>query len=285
MVPKSGTLDVNYSCTFTIPSSYSGTNTATATWDEAAYFTPSGSASGSATFTLSQVGATNQTIQVTDSYAGILGTVTATNTAPYASGTFTYQRTESGVAGDCTQYDNTAKITETNQTASEEVTLCVGKDLTVEKTATPTFTRTWDWTITKDFDATYNLFAGQGVTHDYKVTVTPTYTDSAWKVVGTITISNPNDWEAIVADVSDATDLGGTCVVDAEEVSVPANDSVDVGYTCTWATQPSSYTGLNTGTVTWDKDIYFTPTGTASGTQGLRVQEPDRNQPHHHRGR
>ena len=92
---------------------------------------------------------------------------------------------------------------------------------------------------------TYNLFAGQSVTHDYKVTVTPTYTDSAWKVVGTITISNPNDWEAIVADVSDATDLGGTCVVDADgSATVPANDSVNVGYTCTWATQPSSYTGL-----------------------------------------
>ncbi len=104
-------------------------------------------------------------------------------------------------------------IDETDQSDPQKVTVCVGKDLTVSKTAVPTFTRTWTWTITKDFDGSYNLFAGDTVTHGYKVTVAPTSTDSAWKVVGTITVSNPNDWEAIVADVSDKVDNGGTCVV------------------------------------------------------------------------
>ena len=49
-VAKSGTLSVNYSCSYSgTPSSISGTNTATANWDKTAAFTPSGSASGTAT--------------------------------------------------------------------------------------------------------------------------------------------------------------------------------------------------------------------------------------------
>ena len=41
----------------------------------------------------------------------------------------------------------------------------------VTKDVTTYFNRDWDWTITKDFGATYNLFAGGDVTHGYKVTV------------------------------------------------------------------------------------------------------------------
>ena len=42
----------------------------------------------------------------------------------------------------------------------------------VTKDVTTYFNRDWDWKITKDYDATYNLFAGGDVTHGYKVTVT-----------------------------------------------------------------------------------------------------------------
>ena len=52
----------------------------------------------------------------------------------------------------------------------------------VTKTAQTYWNRDWDWTITKDFDATYNLFAGGSVMHDYKVNVDPTYTDNFWGV-------------------------------------------------------------------------------------------------------
>ena len=184
-----------------------------------------------------------------------------------------------GYAFGTPSFSPSATVTITDKDATVEVTTHnkMGQDLTVTKTAIPTFTRTWDWTITKDFDATYNLFAGQSVTHGYKVTVTPTSTDSAWKVVGTITINNPNSWEAVVANVSDATDLGGTCALDdptQATVTVPASGHVDVDYTCTWTSKPSSYTGINTGTVTWDKDAYFTPSGTASGTQGFEFTKP-----------
>lgn len=268
VIAKSGSLDVNYSCTYaSIPSSYSGKNTATATWDKAAYFTPSGSAAGSADFTLTQLGSTNKTIHVTDTYGGDLGTVTATDTAPFAVGTFTYDRTVSGVAGKCTQYDNTATITETKQSADKSVTLCVGKNLTVTKTAAGSFNRTYHWLIDKSVDDTLIEIAAGGIaTFNYTVKVTPNgYTDSGWTMGGTITVSNPNDWEDITADVTDAF-TGGVCTVTGgEDVVIPAGESVTLNYSCTFATQPA-YTGTNTATATWDKAAYFTPKGTASGT-------------------
>ena len=270
VVPKSGSLDVNYTCSFaSAPSSYSGINTATAIWDKAAAFTPTGTASGSKEFTLSQLGAINKTVHVTDTYGGDLGTVAATDAAPFAKGTFTYERTISGVAGTCTTYDNTATITETNQTADKSVTLCVGKDLTITKTAEGTFDRTYIWDISKDVDKTQINIAGGGkATFNYTVTAWQTgFVDSGWALGGTITVSNPNDWEAITADITDTVNIGGAgcTVTDGNDVVIPAGESVTRTYTCNLSTQPN-YSGINTATVTWDKAIAFTPNGSASGT-------------------
>ena len=274
MIPKSGSLDVNYSCSFaSLPTSYSGKNTATATWDKAANFTPSGSASGDKSFTLSQLGSTNKTVHVTDTYGGDLGTVTATDEAPYATATFMYDRKESGVAGTCTKYDNTAAITETGQSADKSVTLCVGKDLTVSKTAAGTFDRTYKWLIEKKVDKTStNIAMGGTATFNYTVEVTPDgYTDSGWLLSGKITVANPNDWEDITADVTDVYAGGGTCAVTGgEDVVVPAGGSVTLDYRCTFSSQPA-YTGKNTATATWDAATYFTPTGTASGTTDVTL--------------
>ncbi len=116
VVPASGTLDVAYSCSYAAaPSSYSGINTATANWNDATYHTPSGTASGVKAFSLAQLGSTNKTIHVTDTLGGALGTVTGTDAAPFATATFTYSHDFAGVGGTCTDYDNTATITETGQ--------------------------------------------------------------------------------------------------------------------------------------------------------------------------
>src|SRR5439155_366941 len=82
-----------------------------------------------------------KTVNISDSYAGALGTLTATDSNPYASHAFTYSRTVSGSPATCTQYDNTATIVETAQTAGKTVTVCVGVDLTVSKTKTPGLAR------------------------------------------------------------------------------------------------------------------------------------------------
>jgi large repetitive protein len=276
-IPASGSKTFDYSCSYaTKPASYSGTNTATATWDKTAAYTPSGTASGSAGFTLSQLGSTNKTVYVTDSFAGDLGTVTATDSTPFATASFTYDRTESGVSGKCTTYNNTATITETGQSASASATLCVAKDPTVSKTATPTFKRSYLWDISKSVDKTLVRQNGGSVTFNYTVVVKETgFTDSNWSVTGAITVTNPNDWEAITVNVSDAVDNGGTCTVTGgTSVSVPTSGTKTFNYSCTWASAPSNANGVNTVTASWDKAAYYTPNGSASGTANFIFNTP-----------
>ncbi len=269
-IPKSGSVTLNYTCTYaSAPSPSSGTNTATATWDKAAYFTPDGSAKGTHTFNFGPVSPTivNGSVTVTDTLGGSLGTVTYTDSSPK---TFTYSHTFTGdPAGTCTTHDNTAKIVETNQSDGKTVTVCVGADLTVAKTATPSFTRTFKWGITKGVDKPeIDIPQGGSATFNYTVDVThDNGTDSAWQVSGTIKVTNPNGWEAITANVTDAVDNSGDCVVTGGTgVSIPAAGSVNLNYTCTYASAPSPSDGTNTATATWDKTTYFTPDGWAKGT-------------------
>ncbi len=145
-----------------------------------------------------------------------------------------------------------------------------GVDLTVTKTAVPTFTRVWVWEIVKESDATYNLLAGQSVDHDYTVDVTPTPVDGSWFVTGTITVTNLNGYDVTDVDVTDTVDNGGNCVVTSGTgLTVPANDSVEVDYTCTYAAEPSPLAGTNTAEATWDAAANYTPTGSAEGTAGF----------------
>lgn len=267
---KGASIELKYSCTYAgDPDPINGVNTATASWDKTAFFTPNGSASGDATFTFdTPKGTTNKTITVSDSYGGTLGTLTATDEQPFASGSFKYARTESGSAGTCTSYDNTATIVETNQMANKTVTLCVGKDLVVTKTATPSFTRTYIWGITKDVDETQvNMADGGTATFNYTVDVThDNGVDSGWKVTGKITVTNPNDWEDIIADITDEINNGGDCTVEnGIGVSIPKGGSVTRNYTCVYDPPPTEVSGENTATATWDKAAYATPGSSAQG--------------------
>ncbi len=69
--------------------------------------------------------------------------------------------------------------------------MCVGSDLSVT-TATPTFSRHVDWSITKDVDKT---LVGQpgGTRFTYTVVAQETdFHDSGWHVSGAIRVTNPN---------------------------------------------------------------------------------------------
>ena len=201
------------------------------------------------------------TVNVTDTLAG-----------PWTGpGTFTYPYTVTGTAGSCVDKNNTAAITETGQTASQKVTLCIAKDLTVEKGATPTFTRTYKWSIAKSVDKTSLVEAGGSTTFNYSVTATETgFQDSAWAVTGTIKVSNPNDFEDIVADVSDAISNGGSCsVTGGAGITIPKSGSKTLNYSCSYPDSgPTTPTAMftNTGTATWTSSTAKTPTGSASGT-------------------
>ena len=144
------------------------------------------------------------------------------------------------------------------------------------KTATGVYNRTYHWLIDKSVDDTrIEIAEGGTATFNYSVKVTPNgYTDSGWTMDGTITVSNPNDWEDITADVTDAFDGGVCTVTDGEDVVIPAGESVTLNYSCSFASQPI-YTGTNTATATWDAATYFTPSGTTSGQANTNLTLKD----------
>ncbi len=275
VVPAGGTLDVAYSCTYAAaPSSYSGTNTATANWNDTTYHTPSGTASGSRAFSLAQLGSTNKTIHVTDTLGGDLGTVTGTDAAPFATATFTYSHDFAGVGGTCTDYDNTATITETGQNDSKTVEVCVGLDLTVSKTAAGTFNRTYQWSISKAADKTTVSIADDEVaTFNYTVNVAQTgVSDAGWTLAGSDHTQQPERLAGDHADQPDAmrwTTAGRARVVAGPYV-VPASGTLDVAYSCSYASAPSSYSGINTATANWKTATYHHTERDRQRRQGLQ---------------
>ena len=278
LVLRSASATATYTCTYgSAPSASAFTNTGTATWDSAAAYTPTGTASGTASGGFTTPTTTvDPVITVSDTFDSVtttLGTLTATNAAPFAAQTFAYPHTVTGTAGTCVSKNNTATFTSTSSSttgSSKTVTvkLCVGKDLTVSKSATATFTRTYTWDITKNVDNTYIAQSGDTATFNYTVIAKQTgVVDSGWLVTGTITVTNPNDWEAITVNVSDAINNGGTCVVTGgANLSVPASASATATYSCGYSSAPSPLAFTNTATATWNAATSATPTGTASGT-------------------
>ncbi len=278
-VPANSSVNRNYTCTFA-SNPGSGTNTATATWDSAAYYTPAGSANGTAAYNFASVTPTivNGSVTVSDTLGGNLGTASYTDPSPK---NFTYSYSFSGVAGTCTSYPNTASLSG-GQSASKSVTVCVGKDLTVTKTAGTAFTRSYAWTINKSVDKTKVILEGanpQSATFNYTIEVNhDSGTDSGWTASGKITVSNPNDWQAISANVTDLVNNGGgaVCTVEGQavkSVSVPASGSVELNYSCTFSSKPAS-SGLNTATATWNAATYATPNSSTTGTAAVNFTTP-----------
>jgi hypothetical protein len=276
-VSAGGYVDLPYTCSYaSAPSSQVGTNTATVTWDPATSATQDGSATGSAIADFGSVSPAivDGSVAVADTLGGTLGTVSYTDPSPTP---FTYQHGFSGdPAGGCTSHPNTATFTTSTTgatgSASRSVDVCVtsaAADLTVTKTVAHTsFTRTYPWTVTKSVDKpSQNVAAGgPGATFNYTVTATKgAAVDSNWTISGTITVANSNTRD-IDAQLSD-----GSCVLDRTSVTVPAKGSVDVGYSCALT---SGAAGTNTATATWNKTLYSTPTGTASGSADYAFTAP-----------
>lgn len=127
--PANGDATFPYTCSLSGLPGSDVTNTATATWSDQTLSGGSQLIAGSANFTTDPISFTanniDECVDVTDSYAGTLGTVCVGGTNPT---TFSYSRTVSVPAYDCVSYDNTATFT-TNDTgaidsASQTVTVC-----------------------------------------------------------------------------------------------------------------------------------------------------------------
>ena len=192
---------------------------------------------------------------------------------------YTYDHKYSGdTAGTCTNHENTAAFTAgATGSASKTVKVCVGADLTISKTATPSFTRTYNWKISKAVDKTKVEIAGGVATFNYTVKAEQTgFTDSDWKVTGNIHVTNPNNWESVTFNATDSLPPGGVCTVPGGTgVVLAAGASADLAYSCTFAAQPGYGTDLtNTGTATWNSAAYFTPNGSASGQAKFQFGAP-----------
>jgi hypothetical protein len=176
----------------------------------------------------------------------------------------------------------------------------------VTKTATPSFTLTYGWTVEKlcSFD---NVHFSSTCTEDttsssvkvyYRITVThDAGTASDWQVTGDIYVNNPNlgsfAYDSVADKIVDSathliTDTHATCPVgtgndaayqntgtfDPSGGFIPAGDTVDFPYTCTYSAAPSFDGETNKATVSWsEQTISFTDNGVthsaslASGSQ------------------
>lgn len=260
-VPAGGDAYPDYVCTFTSRPEYdvTMTNTVTATWPDIG--SPNTSKSYDKEYSFGDwYIMVNDEIDVTD-----------TNGKSWHftdSGSVTYQMTYNDPAGTCTPHENTATIVQTGKSATVLVSDCQGADLTVSKTAVPTFTRTYAWGITKDVAAPKLVKqVGGTATFNYTVTVWGTgFTDSDWAISGDIIVTNPNDWEDIEFGLTD-----NHCVLTTVMREVPRNSSVIIPYSCEL---PSGDPGTNIATATWDKDAYHTPNGSAQGSADYEFVTP-----------
>lgn len=132
--------------------------------------------------------------------------------------------------------------------------------LDVTKTATPTFTRTFNWTIDKSVDPdSWSLFDGDSGTSDYTIAVTKDDgTDSDWAVTGTISIDNPSNQDAVIASVTDVLSVGGAATVDCA-VTFPYTLADGDTLECTYSKTLGAGTDqTNTATVMLDSGAAFT---------------------------
>jgi hypothetical protein len=312
-VDPNSAINLPYTCSWaanTAPVTSNGayvayTNNVHVTWDNSGAFNspdPSADATASVTFGDGSTGnptVTHDKTTVTDTFnsgtPGVIGVVGvdesfAPDTSPDALAanesydaqsqtfTFTYSRSVTVVAGTCTTYRNVATVsddaTSNDNSSSASVRVCGGADLQVVKTATPALKRTYNWTISKSVDKTRVEQIGGTATFNYTVNASETgFTDSGWVVTGTITVSNPNDWESVtLTGVSDSIDNGGNCSITSGNKTATlapkgqTGDSATLGYKCTFASNPGG--GTNTAAATWDSSAASTPDGSASGTAG-----------------
>lgn len=148
--------------------------------------------------------------------------------------------------------------------ALSHISFCYDYEVSVAKDATTSFTRTYNWLISKVVSpATWDLFNGQSGTSTYTVAVERTgHTDSDWAVAGTITVYNPAPWAAHILGVSDTISTGINAPVDCG-VSFPHDLPSGQTLTCTYETAlPDGTNRLNTATAT-TSGVVHSGSGTA----------------------
>jgi hypothetical protein len=168
-------------------------------------------------------------------------------------------------------FGDTDLVSPNNPTTPPEIShieFCYDFEVVVSKTANTSYTRTYDWDITKGDDATYNLFVGGSQNHDYTIDLDQTVTDSDFAVSGVITIFNPDPGNsATIASVTDTVSGGINATVSGcTSTTVPPGGTVTCNYT---ASLPNKDSRTNTATVTTSGKV-----GGGSGTAAVTFGAP-----------
>jgi hypothetical protein len=164
------------------------------------------------------------------------------------------------------------------------VSFCYDVEPQVSKTATTTFTRTYNWTIDKSVTPeTWDLFKGDSGKSKYTVSVNQTgSTDSNWAVSGKITVTNPlNNSSINIGAIQDVVSQGTNttanvtnCTSNNNPVtfpfSLPANGTLECSYS---ANLGSGTNGTNTATATASGTGIANGVGTANVTFGNPTTE------------
>jgi len=211
----------------------------------------------------------NDSIHVTDSFAGNLGSFSG-------SGSTSYPRTF-GCDLDAGTHPNVATIVESGLSDAASVDVrCF--EVAVRKTASTSFTRTYRWAIDKSGDQTeLTLMPDQPFVVNYGVVVDATgYADSAWAAAGTITVQNPAPIAATIDAVNDMISGTGAASVNCGvsfPYSLAAGSSLSCSYT---ASLPDATSRTNTAAATrhnyaFAPNMSATPSGTSviSGTANV----------------
>ncbi len=141
--------------------------------------------------------------------------------------------------------------------AISHVDVCYDFEVTVDKTAVSTFTRTWEWDITKSVTpAQWSMFSGDSGTSRYTVSVEKTgYTDGSWAVAGDVTVFNDTPFPAAVSGITDTVSGVGTLALDCG-VTFPYTLAAGGTLTCSYgpASMPDGASRTNTAVVTTAAD-------------------------------
>ena len=264
VIPAGTQWVMTYSCTFESQPAYDGHNTATVDWDAQALNTINGDDSATVEITEDDWSQTplNDTVTITDSRHEFdpEWTVNVEDGVQSRDYSVTWTVDE---AGTCQVFENVATLTGDDgftATDNELAQACREAALQISKSVEASYDRTHQWTIEKSLAEGQDdkvTVDGEGAAPiDYVINVENTgYEDSGWMLDGVITITNPNQYTSIDATVQDTVDLDGIiCTTSQPAVTIPANGSIDVGYSCdvSAGVDSSSYSGgTNTATVSW----------------------------------
>ena len=215
----------------------------------------------------------NKTVHVDDTYSG--GPQDQEVTDLVNATTFNYNR-KFTCDTDAGKHDNTATITETNQSDDASVTVTC-RIVRIEKNAVTTFDRDFNWDIDKSTTTvgTVDLAPGQTYNADYSVVVTKSAAiNSNWHVTGTIRIAHNNTTlGASLNSLSDVvtTALAATvtgCNIDGTAFTFPGVLPVGKQLRCTYDRDLADGTSrTNTATTVQQNHSYaadLTPTNTGT---------------------